>query len=106
MSNEFIQKLIETNETKTQNVLKFVINQKIRIYVFMKIFNIIMINDLISTFRISHYCVYICSITIISNTIYYNTLTAKTSNHIMCRYFEHVDRFLQIQFTNEKFEIN
>ena len=70
MSNDFVKKLIEKNETKTQHVLKFVINRKIRIYDSINVFDIKIINNLISKFEISHYCVWIRSVTIISNTIY------------------------------------
>lgn len=106
MSNEFINKLIETDETRAQDVLEFVANQKKRIYNPMNIFDIKVVNGLASRPRIPHYCAYIRSATITPSTVYYNTPTVETSNRIIRRYAEHADRFLRVRFTDEKFEVN
>lgn len=105
MSNEFISRLIEMDETRAQDVLEFVANQKIRIYDPMEIFNIKVVNGLASRPQIPHYCAYIRSATITPSTVYYHTPTVETSNRIIRRYSEHADRFLRVRFTDEKFEV-
>ena len=106
MSNEFINKLIKTDETRAQDVLEFVANQKLRIYDPMEVFDIKVVNGLASRPRIPHYCAYIRSATITPSTVYYNTPTVETSNRIIRRYSEHADRFLRVRFTDEKFEVS
>lgn len=105
MSNEFVSKLIEMDETRAQDVLEFVANQKTRIYDPMEIFDIKVVNGLASRPQIPHYCAYIRSATITPSTVYYNTPTVETSNRIIRRYSEHADRFLRVRFTDEKFEV-
>jgi RNA-dependent RNA polymerase len=105
MSNEFVTKLIEMDETKAQDVLEYVANQKTRIYDPMEIFDIRVINGLASRPQIPHYCAYIRSATITPSTVYYNTPTVETSNRIIRRYSEHADRFLRVRFTDEKLEV-
>lgn len=106
MSQEFVARLIETEEARAQDILEFVANQKIRIYDPMEIFDIKVVNGLASRPRIPHYCAYIRSATITPSTVYYNTPTVETSNRIIRRYSEHADRFLRVRFTDEKFEVS
>lgn len=105
MSNEFVSKLIQMDETKAQDVLEYVASQKKRIYDPMEIFDIKVINGLASRPQIPHYCAYVRSATITPSTVYYNTPTVETSNRIIRRYSEHADRFLRVRFTDEKFEV-
>ena len=105
MSHEFINRLIEMDETRAQDVLEFVANQKLRIYDPMEIFDIKVVNGLASRPHIPHYCAYIRSATITPSTVYYHTPTVETSNRIIRRYSEHADRFLRVRFTDEKFEV-
>jgi RNA-dependent RNA polymerase len=105
ISKEFVSKLIAMDETKAQDILEYVANQKTRIYDPMEIFAIKVINGLASRPQIPHYCAYIRSATITPSTVYYNTPTVETSNRIIRRYSEHADRFLRVRFTDEKFEV-
>lgn len=105
MSNQFISKLIETDEQRAQDILEFVADQKLRIYDPMKIFDINVVNGRASRLQIPHYCAYIYSATITPSTVYYHTPTVETSNRIIRRYSEHADRFLRVRFTDEKFKV-
>ena len=105
LSNEFVSKLIETDEVKAQDVLEYVALQKTRIYDPMEIFDIKVINGLASRPQIPHYCAYVRSATITPSTIYFHTPTVETSNRIIRRYSENADRFLRVRFTDEKFEV-
>lgn len=106
MTKDFVNKLINMNATKAQDVLEYVANQKKRIYDPMEIFKMNIIRGFDSRPKIPYYCVYTRSATVTPSTVYYNTPTVETSNRVIRQYSEHADRFLRVRFTDEKLEVS
>lgn len=104
LTREFVNKLMEMDETKAQDLLEYVANQKSRIYDPMHIFDIQIVRGTASRPRIPHYCAYTRSATVTPSTVYYNTPTVETSNRVVRQYSQYADRFLRVRFTDEKFQ--
>lgn len=105
MTKDFMNKLIEMDQKKAQDLLECIANQKKRVYDPMKIFEMNVVGGTASRPKIPYYCAYARSATITPSTIYYNTPTVETSNRVIRQYSEHADRFLRVRFTDEKFEV-
>ena len=105
LSRHFITSLIQTNETRAQDLLEYVANQKKRVWDPMQIFSMRVIKGAASRSGIPPYCVYIRSATVTPSTVYYNTPTVEISNRIIRQYAQYADRFLRVRFTDEKFQV-
>ena len=105
MTKEFVDKLIEMEPLKAQDLLEYVANQKTRIYNPTDIFNFKIVKGSASRLMIPHYCTYVRSATITPSTIYYSTPTVETSNRVVRQYAEYADRFLRVRFADEKFQV-
>ena len=104
LTRDFVNSLMGMEETKAQEVLEYVANQKSRIYDPMEIFKIKVVKGTASRLKIPHYCAYTRSATVTPSTVYYNTPTVETSNRVVRQYSEYADRFLRVRFTDEKFQ--
>ena len=105
LSRHFINSLIQTNETRAQDLLEYVANQKKRVWDPMQIFSMRVIKGAASRSGIPPYCVYIRSATVTPSTVYYNTPTVEISNRVIRQYAQYADRFLRVRFTDEKFQV-
>lgn len=105
LTRDFVTSLLRIDETRAQDLLEYVANQRKRIWDPMQIFSIRVIKGAASRSRIPSYCVYTRSATVTPTTVYYNTPTVDTSNRVIRQYAEYADRFLRVRFTDEKFQV-
>ena len=105
LTPKFVDKLIQMEATRAQDLLEYIANQKRRIFNPMGIFDIKIVNGSASRVKIPHYCTYVRSATVTPSMIYFSTPSVETSNRIIRQYAEHADRFLRVRFTDEKFQV-
>ena len=106
LSQDFVTRLIATDETKAQDVLEYIANQRRRIWDPMQIFSISIIKGSTLRSKIPHYCAYVRSATVTPTTVYFNTPNVDTSNRIIRQYSECPDRLLRVRFTDEKSQVS
>ncbi|KAL9600633.1 MAG: hypothetical protein Q9219_003066 [cf. Caloplaca sp. 3 TL-2023] len=104
LSRDFVDRLINMEPTKAQDLLEYVANQGKRIFEPMELFDLKIIKGATSRLPIPQYCAYIRSATITPSTIYFNTPTVEISNRVIRYHGEHSNRFLRVRFTDEKVE--
>jgi RNA-dependent RNA polymerase len=105
LTSEFVDKLAAMDERKARDLLEYVADSKSRVFDPMALFHVKAIQGLRSGVKIPYYCVYTRKATITPSMIYYNTPTVETSNRVIRQYVEHADRFLRVQFSDEKFQV-
>ncbi|KAI9785648.1 MAG: hypothetical protein M1816_008271 [Peltula sp. TS41687] len=104
LDKDFVEKLAQMNETKALDILIHVAQQKERIYDPKTLLDLELITTPIAGLKIPHYCALTRKATITPTTIYLSTPVVETSNRVVRQYLEHSDRFLRVQFTDEKHE--
>ncbi|KAH0543787.1 hypothetical protein FGG08_001969 [Glutinoglossum americanum] len=104
LTREFVDKLAAMEEGKAKDLLEFVAEQKTRVFDPMTLFDAKITQGSCSGVKIPHYCAYSRKATITPSMIYYSTPTVETSNRVIRHYVEHADRFLRVQFSDEKFQ--
>ncbi|KAL8703479.1 MAG: hypothetical protein Q9201_003353 [Fulgogasparrea decipioides] len=104
LSQEFVNKLMNMEPAKAQDILEYVANQEKRIFDPLELFSLKIIKSSASRPPIPHYCAYIRSATVTPSTIYFNTPTVEISNRVIRHYAEYADRCLRVRFTDEKVE--
>lgn len=105
LSREFVDRLMNMEPTKAQDLLEYVASQGKRMFEPLELFNLKIIKGSASRPPIPQYCVYVRSATVTPSTIYFNTPTIEISNRVIRYYAEHADRFLRVRFTDEKVEV-
>ena len=105
LTPKFVDKLIQMEATRAQDLLEHVANQKRRIFNPMDIFDVKIIKGSSSRLKIPHHCTYVRSAIVTPSMIYFSTPSVETSNRIIRQYAEHADRFLRVRFTDEKFQV-
>lgn len=106
LDESFVNQLSTLNPNKALDILQHVAEQKTRIYDPKTIFHLKHIRPSTSAVQIPHYCVYTRKATVTPTMIYFSTPTVETSNRVVRHYIEHSDRFLRVQFTDEKFQVS
>ncbi|KAI9820931.1 MAG: hypothetical protein M1826_000806 [Phylliscum demangeonii] len=101
LSQEFAQKLSQMEEQKALQLLKHAALQKQRIYDPMSLFDL-QLRGRTSEPAIPHYCAYTRKAIVTPTMIYFNSPMMETSNRVIRQYIELSDRFLRVQFTDEK----
>lgn len=105
LSRDFIDRLVDMDATKAQDLLEYVANQGDRIFEPMELFGLKTLKGSTSRPPIPQYCAYIRTATVTPTTIYFNTPTVEISNRVIRYYKEHADRFMRVRFTDEKVEV-
>ena len=103
LSKAFVRALAELPERRALDVLEHVAQQQIRFYDAMAIFEL-NVKASTSTLKIPHYCAYARKATVTPTMVYYSSPQVDISNRVIRQYVEHADRFLRVQFTDEKFQ--
>lgn len=104
LGKDFVDMLSQMDERKAIDILQYAAQQKNRIYNPMTLFELKSTPPSISGLTVPHYCAYVRKVTITPSMIYLATPTVETTNRVLRQYIEHSDRFLRVQFTDEKFE--
>jgi RNA-dependent RNA polymerase len=106
---EFVAALVDLasqDAAKARHILEFAAEQERRIFEPMKIFSDKEALAYSPNSKIPPYCAYMRKATVTPTTIYYSTPTVETSNRVIREYAKYGDRFLRVQFTDEKSEVN
>jgi RNA-dependent RNA polymerase len=106
LSAGFVSRLADMarkDQTKARHILEYVAEQEKRIYDPMTIFEDVEALAYSPNSKIPHYCAYSRKVTVTPTTLYFNSPTVETTNRVIRKYTE--DRFLRVQFTDEKFEV-
>jgi RNA-dependent RNA polymerase len=106
LSEGFVARLANIarkDQTKARHMLEYAAEQEKRIYDPMTIFDNVEALAYSPNSKIPHYCAYSRKVTVTPTTIYFSSPTVETTNRVIRRYTE--DRFLRVQFTDEKFEV-
>lgn len=106
LGKDFIEKLSQMDERKVLDILIHVAQQKRRVYDPTTLFDPELITTSNAGLKIPHYCALTRKATITPTMIYFNTPVVETSNRVVRQYLEHSDRFLRVQFTDEKYEVS
>ncbi|KAH0562963.1 hypothetical protein GP486_002476 [Trichoglossum hirsutum] len=104
LTRDFIDKLASMEMKKARDLLEFVAEQKKRVFDPMTLFDASIPRASCSSVKIPHYCAYSRKATITPSMVYFSTPTVETSNRVIRHYIEHADRFLRVQFSDEKFQ--
>jgi RNA-dependent RNA polymerase len=91
------------DEMRARHLLEYAVEQEKRIYDPMTIFNDVDALAYSPNSKIPHYCAYSRKVTVTPTTLYFSSPTVETTNRVIRKYSE--DRFLRVQFTDEKFEV-
>lgn len=101
MTREFVERLVEMEESRAKKILEYVAGHKAVYYNPMDIFDLKVLKGATDS-KIPAYCCFMRTARITPSTIYYNTPTVDISNRVTRRYKEYSDRFLRVRFTEEK----
>lgn len=107
LTAEFIYRLAQISPTRAVSLLEDVTAKKARIYNPMDIFNYHNIPEGTAAINpnLSKNCQLVRKASITPSTVYYTTPTVEMTNRVMRRYSEHTDRFLRVQFVDEKLQV-
>ncbi|KAI9675025.1 MAG: hypothetical protein M1817_001431 [Caeruleum heppii] len=100
----FVERLATMEQNKASDMLEWVLQQKTRIYEPMTIFDMDFTRGTASRTKIPHYCTYSRKATVTPSMVYYGVPSIDISNRVVRQYAEYADRFLRVQFTDEKFQ--
>lgn len=108
LSQGFVERLSQMDERKSLDILIHVAQQKQRVYDPMTLFDLELTTTTApsSGMKIPHYCALTRKATVTPTTIYFSTPVVETSNRVVRQYLEHSDRFLRVQFTDERHEVS
>ncbi|KAI9885653.1 MAG: hypothetical protein M1823_002522 [Watsoniomyces obsoletus] len=104
LSRAFIERLAEMEEQKASDLLRYVADRKERIYDPMTIFNLKVPKSFRAHTKIPRYCAMGRKATVTPSKIYFSTPQVEATNRVIRQYIGHADRFLRVQFTDEKHE--
>lgn len=107
LTAEFINRLADLSLGEAVSLLENVAGGKTRIYNPMDVFN--HGNTTEGTAAVNRnlpdHCQLIRKASITPSTVYYTTPTAEITNRVIRHYSEHADRFLRVQFVDEKIQV-
>ncbi|KAL7275453.1 hypothetical protein RUND412_001605 [Rhizina undulata] len=102
LTPEFIRRLAELPVSQALALLEHIAEKKKRIFDPMTIFNLSGIKGSTVGAKLPNYCQVIRKATITPSMVYFATPTVEFTNRVVRHYAEHVDRFLRVQFMDEK----
>ncbi|KAI5801675.1 RNA dependent RNA polymerase-domain-containing protein [Peziza echinospora] len=101
---EFLQKLASIPERDALAILEEYTEAKVRVYEPMKIFDYVPTKSNIMNTKHTEHLIVVRKATITPTTIMFETPCVEPSNRVLRQYAEHADRFLRVQFTDERKE--
>jgi RNA-dependent RNA polymerase len=107
ITEPFLRSLTELalqDKAKARTILEWVAEQEVRVFDPMKIFSNQEALSYFPNSKIPHYCAYARKATITPSSLLYNSPTVETTNRVTRKFAAYGDRFLRIQFTDEKAE--
>lgn len=107
ITTEFLRKLLEQNKrfkNKAKNMLEYVTNAGKRIYNPMTIFDNTAAKTYYTPVVLPEHCTWVRKVTVTPSTIYVSSPVQETTNRVLRRYASDVDRFIRVQFMDERTE--
>lgn len=107
LTPEFIHRLAQISPARALSLLEDVTEKKARIYDPMDIFNRENVPEGTAALKrnLNKDCQLIRKASVTPSTVYYTTPTVEITNRVMRHYSEHSDRFLRVQFVDEKHQV-
>lgn len=109
ITSEFVNALADLtrrDQAKARNILEYAMEQEKHIFDPMSILNDKEALAYSSKSKIPNYCAYSRKATVTPTTIYYSSPAVETTNRVIRKYTQlYGDRFLRVQFTDEKSEV-
>lgn len=97
--------LAQQDERQAQNILEHFAEQENRVFEPLSIFDIQIFKGSSTRSKVPHYCAYSRKATVTPTTIIFSTPTVETTNRVIRRFAGVSDRFLRVQFTDEKYQV-
>ncbi|KAI9841651.1 MAG: hypothetical protein M1838_003487 [Thelocarpon superellum] len=105
LGEEFLARLARLEKRRAVGLLEQVALRKQRVYRPLSVFAPqYLIHAPVAKPKIPAYCIHARKAIVTPSTIYFASPQVETSNRVVRRYLEHADRFLRVQFTDEKFQ--
>ncbi|PWW72714.1 RdRP-domain-containing protein [Tuber magnatum] len=101
---QFIDRLAALPVNEAISLLEHVAEKRIRHYNPMDIFTIQGVTGGTVHLKLPDHCQLLRKANITPSTVYFNTPTVEITNRVVRQYSEHIDRFLRVQFVDEKFQ--
>ena len=102
LSRAFIERLAQMKPVSASDLLRSVDERKDRVYDPMTVFDLQPSKTAVAQAKIPHYCAWSRKATVTPSMVYYHTPVVETTNRVIRQYLEHADRFLRVQFTDER----
>lgn len=103
---EALAKLAHENTAKARSILEYFAEMGARVHDPMIIFESKEAKGRAIRIKIPHYCAYSRKANITPSGIYFSTPSVETTNRVIRHFSDFGDRFLRVQFTDEKFEVS
>ncbi|RPB04079.1 RdRP-domain-containing protein [Choiromyces venosus 120613-1] len=101
---QFIDRLAELPGAKAIPLLEHVAEKRVRYYDPMDIFTIQGVARSTIHLKLPDHCQLLRKANVTPSTVYFTTPTVEITNRVVRQYSEHIDRFLRVQFVDEKFQ--
>lgn len=101
-----LSKLVREDSAKARSILEYFGEMESRVHDPMTIFENKEARGRAIKTKIPHYCAYVRKATITPSGILYSTPTVETTNRVIRHFSDVGDRFLRVQFTDEKTEVS
>lgn len=105
LTPEFTHRLAEISQARAVSLLEDVAEKKARIYDPMDIFNRGDIPEGTAALNLGGCRQLIRKASVTPSTVYYTTPTVEVTNRVMRHYSQHSDRFIRVQFVDEKHQV-
>ncbi|KAI9888212.1 MAG: hypothetical protein M1814_001088 [Vezdaea aestivalis] len=104
MTKDFVDRLLAMEERQATELLEFIAYKEERIFNPMEIFDMRITKGSHTKAKIPSYCTYSRKATVTPTMVYYTTPNVETSNRVVREFSHMADRFLRVQFTDERNE--
>ena len=101
----FIDRLATLPVKGAISLLEHVAEKRVRYYDPMDIFTIQGVTGSTIHLKLPDHCQLLRKANVTPSTIYFSTPTVEITNRVVRQYSEHIDRFLRVQFVDEKFQV-
>lgn len=102
---QFIDRLAALPIKNAIPLLEHVAEKRIRYYDPMDIFILQGVTGSTFHLRLPDHCQLLRKANVTPSTVYFTTPTVEITNRVVRQYSEHIDRFLRVQFVDEKFQV-
>ncbi|KAG0637582.1 RNA dependent RNA polymerase-domain-containing protein [Tuber brumale] len=104
ITSPFIDRLAALPKGEAISLLEHVAEKRIRYYEPMDIFTIQGVTGGTINLKLPDHCQLLRKANVTPSTVYFTTPTVEITNRVVRQYSEHIDRFLRVQFVDEKFQ--